>query len=271
MSKPLAVGVAFVCWVPSVLGAQSAADQKQSQLWTLQGLGTGYCVRFVIEPRAAARELKSGFRLIPANQDRALHPALQGMVRRQPEFASWSPSNLCFYFGEAVQVGSRRVAEKNPRNQQMIAVWTLATREEKTGARRDLVLGMFSARGNLNRAAEQAGVRLDEAHTSVVDSAASANDMYSVKLERTLLIWRGHSAGDSTRVDHPIQESWSLPASRGGIWAVQFTYHPVWSRPLVGSLTVEGKGDLSKALKGSPIRFVGPLYLGGTGELRFSR
>jgi hypothetical protein len=52
---------------------------------------------------------------------------------------------------------------------------------------------------------------------------------------------------------------------------VRLVLTPTWSRALVGSLRVEGKGDLAKLLKASPIRFVGPLYRGGGGELRFTR
>jgi hypothetical protein len=270
--KPLAFGAAVAaCCVPSVLSAQASADQRQSQVWGLQGLRSGYCVRFVIDQRAATRELKPGFRVVPASQDAALHPALQHLIQGQPEFAGWVPSSLCFYFTDAVQVGNRRVVEKNPRNQQMLAVWTLATQEERSGSRRDLALGIFSGRGSLIHAAEAAGVRLHEADAAVLDSADSANDVYTIKLERTSLMWRGRPTGDSSRVERPIEESWLVPGVRGGVWAVRLMLSPVWSRPLVGSLTVEGKGDLAKALKASPIRFVGPLYRSGAGELRFSR
>jgi hypothetical protein len=271
LRKPLALGLVVASCVPSILLGQNRAEDKQPQVWSIQGLKTAYCVRFVIDPRAAAKELKDGFRLIPANQDRTLDPSIQQLIKGQPEFGSWSPSDLCFYFSDAVQIGTRRVAEKNPRNQQMLAVWTLASQEEKSGARRDLVLGFFSARGSLTRAAEQAGVRLSEAHASVLDSADTSNDVYNVKLERSSLTWRGRPSGDSTRVEGPIEQSWLVAGSRGTVWSAQFIFHPTSTRALVGSLSVEGKGDLGKALKGSPIRFVGPLYRGGSAELRFSR
>ena len=271
LRKPLTLGLLVGSCVPSILLGQNRAEDKQPQVWSIQGLKTSYCIRFVIEPRAAAKELKDGFRIIPANQDQTLHPSIRQLIKTQPEFGSWSPSDLCFYFSDAVQIGARRVAEKNPRNQQMLAVWTLASQEEKSGARRDLVLGFFSARGSLTRAAEQAGVRLSEAHASVLDSADTSNDVYNVKLERSSLTWRGRPSGDSTRVEGPIDESWLVPGARGTVWSAQFAFRPTSSRALVGSLSVEGKGDLGKALKGSPIRFVGPLYTGGTAELRFSR
>jgi hypothetical protein len=271
--RPVTIGVAAAAWwgVPALSG-QTASAAKESQVWGLQGIRTGYCVRFLMEPGKAERELDKGFRLLRADQDQTLHPALQHVIRGQPEFAAWVPANLCFYFTDAVQVGSRRIAEKNPRNFQMIATWTLAAQEQKSGTRRDMVLDMYANRGSLIRAAEAARVRLHEAQTVVTDRPDTTADVYSVKLSGTLLIWNGRPTGDSTRVEQPMEESWSVPGIRGGgLWAVRLAVNPAWSRPLVGSLTVEGKGDLAKALKGSPIRFVGPLYRGGAGEMRFSR
>jgi hypothetical protein len=265
------LGVAVAtCWGASSLTGQAGTDLKESRVWGFQGLRTGYCVRFLIEPRAASRKLREGFRLVRADRDTTLHPALRQTIQMQPEFGPWSPSSLCFYFTDAVQVGARRVGEKDSRKSQLVAAWTLATLEERGNARRDLALGLYGSRGGLIRAAEATGVRLREAETSVADRA-DTTDTYSVKLEGTLLIWRGQPTGDSTRVERPIQESWLVSGLRGGVWAAALTLSPSWSRPLVGSLTVEGKGDLAKALKASPIRFVGPLHHGGGGELRFSR
>ena len=72
MLKPLAISVAFACCVPTVLRAQHPTGEQGVQAWSLQGLREGYCVRFLVEPRAAAKEVKSGFRPIPASQDLTL-------------------------------------------------------------------------------------------------------------------------------------------------------------------------------------------------------
>ena len=204
-------------------------------------------------------------------------PGLEHPPRDSPddpnpaEFASWAPSSVCFYFTDAVQVGRRRVVEKDARRYQMIAAWILGTKEPKTGGRRDIVVDMYASRSTLRRAAEAARVRLEDAHSVVDDRADTTFDIYNVKLERTVLAWHGRPTGDSTRVERPIQESWSVPGLRAGAWTARLAMSPMWSRPLVGSLTVQGKGDLAMALKASPIRFVGPLYRGGGGELRLSR
>jgi len=259
------------CWAASALAAQAGTQVKDSRAWSLQGLRTGYCVRFLIDPKIGSSKLEDGFRLLRADQDAHLHPALRQTIQHQPEFAGWAPSSLCFYFTEAVQVGERRVAEKDRRKSLMIGIWTLAARDQSASARRDFALDLYGNRGSLIRAAEQSGVRLREAETSVADRADTTTDTYSVKLQKALLTWRGRPAGDSTRVEQPLQESWWVSGLRGRMWNARLTTTPSWRRSLVGSLTVEGKGDLAKALKASPIRFVGPLYLGGKGELHFSR
>jgi hypothetical protein len=154
----------------------------------------------------------------------------------------------------------------------MMAVWSLATAVRGTGTQRDFVIEMYAGRGGLSRAAEGTGVSMEEVRASVSDAPDSIADTYSVKVGKTLLVWNGRAAGDSTRVTQPIAESWSLVGLRSlGIWQTELAFAPQWSRPLVGSFRVEGKGDLAKALKASPIRFVGPLYRGGGGRLRFRR
>ena len=152
----------------------------------------------------------------------------------------------------------------------MLGVWAVASTEQG-GNRRDLVLELFGASGELAHSAEQAKVKLREARSSRSRPAQSDNDLYDVRVGKTRLIWNGRPTGDSTRVEGPVRELWLTRGASGTMWRVQTTVQPTWTRPLVGVLTVEGKDDLAKALKASPTRFVGPLYYGGGAELRFSR
>ena len=260
------------CYAVSSLAAQNARDPKDGQVWELQGLRTGYCVRFLLDSRSAPGTPKNQFALIRADQDPQLHPALRSAIASQPEFSSWIPSRLCFYYLDAVQVGDHRVADKSRRNPQMVAVWSLATAALKSGGQRDFVIQLYGAKGGLSRAAEASGVPMEEVRTSVAVAADTGLDNYSVQVGKALLVWDGRPARDSTRVTQPVRESWSLVGLRGlGIWQAELELTPQWSQALVGSFRVEGKGDLAKALKASPIRFVGPLYRGGGGALRFRR
>jgi hypothetical protein len=229
-------------------------------------------VRFLLDPGKAPRTPKNEFVLLRADRDPHLHPALRQAVATQPEFASWTPSQLCFYYLDAVQIGNDRVADKKGRKPQMMGVWSMATAVRETGAQREYVVDLYVGRGKLHRAAEGAGVSMEEVVSSVLDAADTIPDAYSVTVGKALLVWNGRPAGESTRVTQPISESWSMLGLRSlGIWQTEFELAPQWSQPLVGSFRVEGKGDLAQALKASPIRFVGPLYRGGGARLRFSR
>lgn len=265
----LAVATCGAAAVP--LAAQVRSDARGGQVWTLEGLSTGQCVRFLLDPGVARRGPYEKVRLLPAGKDETLHPALRRVIEEQPDFAAWIPSSLCLYYGNALNLGGRRFGGKDPRKRQMIGVWTAAASEQGSGARRDILLDFVAAGGGLAEAAANAKVKLSEAQSSVSKVPNTDNDLYEVRIGNTRLTWNGRAVGDSTRVEQPIQEAWLGKGTSGTVWRIESTLKPEWSRPLVGMLSVEGKDDLAKALKASPIRFVGPVYRGGGGELRFSR
>ena len=252
--------------------AQSARGPGDAKVWDLQGLRAGYCVRFLLNPSQAPKFPKNDFLLLRADQDPNLHPALRQVIATQPEFRSWAPSRLCFYYLDAIQIGDHREADNKHRKPQLLAMWSLATVAVATKAQRDFVVELYGGRGGMGRAAEGTGVSMEEVRAEVAAATDTTPDMYSVKIGKALLVWNGRPARDSTPVTQPLVESWSMVGLRNlGIWRTELELAPQWRQPLVGSLRVEGKGDLAKALKGSPIRFVGPLYRGGGAKLRFRR
>jgi hypothetical protein len=224
-----------------------------------------------MDPEMANHELKQGFLVLRADRDEALHPALRQVVQGQPEFAAWVPSSICFYYSDAVQLGGRRIAERNARIAQMIGIWSLGTVEQGSGVRRDLVLDMYASREQLRAAAGSNLIPMHEAEAGFSAPTDSSGTEYRQKIGKTQLTWSGRTTGDRTKVETPIIEKWQLSGLRGVTWAGQIALSPTWAQGLVGSLRVEGKGDLAKALKNSPIRFVGPFYRGGGGQLRFIR
>ena len=224
-----------------------------------------------MDPAVARKHRREGVQFLRADRLSSLHPALVSVIEGQPEFASWIPSSLCLFYVDAVQLGGRRYGNKDPRKRQMVGAWTLAAIEQGSGARRDLVLELFSSRGDVVRAAQLAKIKFREAQAAVSKAPATGNDLQEVKVGKTRLVWNGRAAGDSTRVEEPIEEAWLAKGTSGGAWTVQTTLVPGWSRPLVGVLSVEGKDDLAKALKSSPTRFVGPVFFGGGGKLRFTQ
>ena len=264
---------ALTCWVAAAapLVAQAPPGSRAGPVWTITGLRTGQCVRFLLDPAVARRTLPGGIRLVPAGGDETVHPALRSVIDGQPEFAAWIPSSLCLYYADVLDLGGRRFRSKDPRKRRMIGAWTVTASGQGSGDRQDVVMELFGIGGGLVQAAAYAKVKLSEAQSLMSKVEGTDNDLYEVKIGKTRLSWNGRAVGDSTSVRQPIQESWLTKGTAGMVWRVDVGLKPEWSRPLVGVLSVAGDDDLAEALKASPIRFVGPLYQGGGAELRFSR
>lgn len=226
-------------------------------------------MRFLITPAQAARHVPAGFKPIRADQDQSLHPALQSVIQGQPEFASWTPSSLCFFYLDTVSLGGRTITAKGSRPQ-MIGAWTLAASGE-AGSRRDVALELVAGSAQTVRAAETLRLRVREADSKISRVPEGTDELHEVKMGKTRLVWTGRAVGDSIRVEQPVEELWIVKGASGTFWNVRLNLDPSWTRPLVGVLSVEGKDGLAKTLKASPIRFVGPRYIGGHAHLIFSR
>ncbi|HEU5304813.1 MAG TPA: hypothetical protein VFU40_09240, partial [Gemmatimonadales bacterium] len=163
-------------------------------------------MRFLLEP-GAAQHRRDGFRPLRADQDSTLHPALRSTIQGQPEFAAWVPSSLCFFYVDTVAVAGRTITSRNAHRPQMIAVWTLAASEQGSGARRDVVLGFSAGSSQIVRAAEAVRLRIHEAASKVSRSPESTNEVHEVRIGKTRLVWNGREAGDSSRVEQPVEES----------------------------------------------------------------
>lgn len=269
-TSPVVYGLAAATfWWTWPLAAQEPTKEGKGPVWTLEGVRASQCIRFLMHPAVATKEFRSKARALRADQDQTLHPALRSVLEGQPDFAGWAPAAVCLFYADAIRVGGRRFGGNDPRRSQLLGLWTVAA-TEPGGARRDMVLDLFGT-GGLVRAAKLGGVKIREARSAISRQDGDENQLYEVVLGKTRVVWNGRAAGDSSAVERPIQEFWLTRGASGTLWRLQATLRPAWTRALAGSLNVEGKGELADALKGSPTRFVGPLYYGGGGELRFTR
>ena len=267
----LAAGLILVTCGTAAGYAQSGADPRLGPAWSLRGLRSAQCVRFLVAPGEAGRHAQAGFRPVRADQDTSLHTALESVIQGQPEFASWTPSSLCFFYLDTVSLAGRTMTAKKGGRPQMVSVWTIAATRQQGGERQDLVLELSAGSAQTVRAAEAVKLRVREAESRISQAPNGTDELHELKIGKTRLVWNGRAVGDSSRVDHPIEERWLVKGASGTSWNVRLTLTPLWTRPLVGVLSVEGKDDLAKSLKASPTRFLGPRYLGGSAELIFSR
>jgi len=265
--------------VPPSLRAQEEEEEEQlSRVWRIEGLRTGFCVQLLVDPQRLDVTIPGDARPLRADAIQDLNPVLRNVISNQPEFAGWTPSTICLYYMETVDLGSLRVSEQDPDKAPMIGVWSLAAADVAGGGRKDAVLRFFTNTGRLERAGQVNGLDLRKVRSTVRDiendydaTAPPIGIRYQFKLGKTLLTWDGRRVSDSTRANGPVSSDWRADSRRRGRMTARLTLTPEWTKAMAGSLRVEGEDDFADAIKSSPVRFVGPAVLGGGGELAFGR
>lgn len=248
------------------------SDQDQGGAWRLQGLRSGFCIRFLLDPARLGRPLRKDASLLRADAAPDLHPALRGVISNQPEFASWNPSALCVYYMRQVEAGSVRTEAEDSAKAPVLGLWTV-TAAGTGGQPRELVLAFVSTDGDLRDAGRKANLDFDRLQSRVgevprEDGPPLPGEVrYEIKLGKTVLTWDGRASDDTTRTPEPLSLAWEAPGRKSGWVRGTLTVAPEASMPMVGSLRIQGKDPLARTLQASPIRFVGPCFQGGSGAL----
>jgi hypothetical protein len=265
---------AAVAVAAAPLAAQSATSD--AGVWNVGGLRKAFCVRLLLDPASPAlRALPQSYHLIPASQVHDLHVSLRSVVHDQPEFASWSPSRVCVFAVDSVSTKDFAYADTKGKHPQLFGLWTVAA-AGPAGAPDEVALSLFSNSGRLIRSARLAGQTVEDARLTMgkvpaVDEEGipSKDDRFQLKIGKTTLTWDGRPAKDSVAVREAVDAAWAANEGNGKTKIGRMQLKPPFSRAMVGSLTVDGKGDLAKALRASPTRFAGPVYVGGSGTVTF--
>jgi hypothetical protein len=241
--------------------------------WQLPDTRKGFCIQLLLDP-AKLRELPDGVRLLPADTYKDLHPVLRRVVTEQPEYKSWSPSSLCFYYLTRVVGASKAIGgEKNPAKAPVLGIWTVAGHRDGSGPG-DVVLDVRSNDGDLRDAADHAGLDLENLSSSIgpvprEDGPPRPEEhRYQIRFGKTMLVWDGRGGEDTTRTPPAVTWQWQASGSNRRWLTGELTLKPATSTPMLGSLRIEGNDAMARALQASPIRYVGPSYEGGEGELR---
>jgi hypothetical protein len=253
------------------LSAQGA-DGPSGPEWRFEGLELSFCVDFLIELAPAAKRLPKGFEPVAAARFAQLHPALRSMIDAEPVYREWIPSVLCTYGAAVVEVDGRPYGPGGPGSRQMVGMWAIAgTPEEDRTDSLWVVAEFLTGSDRIKRAAEGSLLRLRGIDEVVGQDPESGEDLHGLKIGKTRITWIGHLGADSTRAVGPMRRLWWLKGNRGTTWLARLSGEPAWRQPMVGGLRVEGKDDLAKGLKSSPIRMLGPAFWGGSATLVFER
>lgn len=257
---------------------QAQEHESDATTWELEGLRSAFCVQLLLNPASELlRELPAGWRAVPASADSNLHISLRGVIEGQTEYAAWSPSQLCFTTVDTIHTKEFSLADKSGRRPQLFGYWTVLA-AGPSGTPQHVAIDLFANSDRLIRSARLAGQEFHEARLTVgkvpvedENGVPSSDDRFQVKLGGTVITWDGRLAGDSTAVARGVENTWSAAGMKGGVVTGSLTLSPARSQPMAGSLKVDGKNDLAKALRASPTRFAGPAYGGGTGKVTFAR
>jgi hypothetical protein len=249
-------------------------DKQDQDTWQLEGLRSGFCVQLLLNPASELlQDLPKGHHAVRASDAANLHVSLRSVIESQPEFAGWSPSQICFTTVDTIRTKDFSLKDGSGKHPQLFVLWTvLAT--GPSGGPQDVALDLFANSDRLIRSARLAGQELHEAKVAIgkvpaedENGVPSKEDRFQVKLGGTTMTWDGHLAGDSVSASKPVEIRWAASGERGAVVTGALTWRPVYSRAMAGSLTIDGDKALAKALRASPTRFAGPAYRGGGGAV----
>ena len=235
-------------------------------------------MQLLLDPGKLSVSIPRGARPLRADAVENLSPVLRSVLTHQPEFAGWTPSKICMYYMQSVDVGTLTVSERSSEKAPMLGIWSLSATDGAGNTARDVALRLFTNNGRLERAAEVSGLDLRKVESEVRNipneddaSAPPIGVRRTVRLNRTQLTWEGRQVDDSTKADSIVTLVWRADSKRRGPMTARLALRAAWTKGMAGSLRVEGEDDFAEAVKASPIRFVGPALVGGGGELAFGR
>lgn len=256
----------------AVVAAAPLAAQTDESTWTFSDARGGFCIWYLADPAQVGDLAPKGVTLRVAGTDASeLPPSLSRVIQDEPQFASWIPGTICIgFYGSAAVDGRETVTAKDGETILVMTHSLAATSPRGVPGADHFLIELGTDRGSLARAAERAGVRTSDRSVDVSKVPDTDDEEVVIKLGKTRIHWQGRPTGDA-RVEWTRSMSFGYAGQRLSTWRVTFDAAPQQVFAMVGALRVEGKDDLGKVLRASPIRAVGPIERGGSATLTFTR
>jgi hypothetical protein len=242
----------------------------QAEPWKFEGLREGVCVEFLIDSARVRDLLPDGAMPVRARDVKALHPVIASTVQERPEYAAWTPASACVYRFDAAQIGGRRQEEGEKEIGEVVGLVVVAARLLEDGGRgADVPVELVTSNWRTRKDASLQNVDIEVAKTRITrDPRPGADSRLTIKLGDATLRWEGHPVADSVTPVAPLERRLLIRGTDRKYRLLTWRLEPEVQRSVVGSLIVEGKGDLAKAMRNSPVRFVGPGYQRGTARMQ---
>lgn len=256
--------------LPAVAHAQAAGESSSSK-WLLEDARGSFCIWYLADPAIAPKLAPKGTMLTPAGTGEGLPSAVARVIRDEPQFAAWIPAMICVgRFGSVTIDGEAAGRARADRSVLLLTHAIAASAPRGQAGAGYYLLELSTDNGNVARMADAIGLRVERRELAFQPPRESGDSIMTIQVDKAKMIWSGHAVGES-RVEKTQPMSFGLAGARTANWRLDAQFAPDTSRLVVGQLRVEGKDDLAKALKASPIRWVGPILAGGRGEWQFTR
>lgn len=271
--RPVLSALGLLGLLASSASAQGSAGPSFSLV--LRGVTFSACVQFLVDPVEASKDLEDGYQIVPARSFPGLSPVLQREIEGDSVHGGWVPAQVCIYEAPSVSAGGGVLqAEGKMGNRQLVGYWGLGARRVGGNAAEGqwYAAALYTNDWHLERQAKTVYIPMTIVKRSMSPVPESTRHRYEVKLGKTTLTWDGEIGGrDSAQASTSIDASLVFTGLRDIQWHAVASSRPDWTRNLPGLFRVEGKDDLAKALKASPIRMFGPMFWGGDARLDFAR
>lgn len=254
----------------------SAAQNQQAQSWQLNNLRARWCVYFLMDSTSAEKKLSSGYRARAARDFPGLSPAITRLIHDDPSYAAWIPAQFCTSHFDRARVDDQQIGDSAATLQesQVLSTWLIGASTTTDNAKAGPSYFIAALRSNnwrLLRQAEMWALRGDRLEATVGKVPESTEDLYQVRIGRTVITWEGHLAGDTALGAPEVAENWYTDSARNSRITGLVSFHADSAQSIAGTLRIVGKDDLAKSLRASPIRMVGPMMWGGGGKIDFTK
>jgi hypothetical protein len=256
--------------VGAALAVRPVAAQDNPPFWRWVDAQGGFCIWYLADPDIARGLLPPGVTARTSAETGELPELLLRIVQDEPRFAQWVPGLVCVGRFAVVAANGQPVANMERSGRPVLyALTALAARGGGGGDDLEwqlLELGLDADR--LDRVGNELNIASKDRSLRVRQGVEGEDDQWALPLEGAELIWSGHRAGVD-RVGSTRVMSFGYVGRRNTVWRIDLRMVPGREQDQVGSLRVEGRGDLAQALKSSPIRAVAALQGGGEATMTF--
>lgn len=260
--------------VCSLAAAPLAAQDASSSdiVWDVGPTGAGWCVHFLMEPKDAVEDMPKGHQPVLARYATGLPGAMQRLIGSEPEYADWVPATLCTYTVESLTANRRRFDKGDGGQPLAFLYWGIAASSEGTSSdSAGMTYRIFATNSSgLQRVMEVNAFPMQRVPILVKPLPGGEDQQYQLRLEGATIFFDGHPRQDSTLSVAPVRQSGSYRASTVSVWRIDVNVDPAQIAAMSGALRIQGKRGLAETLNRSPIRLLGPIVSGGSGQVLFN-